>query len=123
MSQPKSSESIPAKPDLQTAPRTMKKVLALGIFRLRLLLEMLGYLQSEPEKMAFAKMSTEEKALLVLRLLHDYDTVFDAIRSMRKKERKALQHLLYQASRAKFSLETVLHMADTVGNEDKKELG
>lgn len=57
----------------QNAPRDNAGLFKMGIFQLRLLIEKLGGLKETPEKLAFAKMSTEEKITLAQQLLANWD--------------------------------------------------
>lgn len=57
----------------QTAPRDPAALEKLGIFQIRLLIEKLGGLSNEQEKVAFARFSTPEKVQLALQLLNQYD--------------------------------------------------
>lgn len=57
----------------QSAPRDPQALMKMGIFQLRLLIEKLGGLGNEQEKVAFAKMNTDEKVNLALQLLAHFD--------------------------------------------------
>jgi hypothetical protein len=57
----------------QSAPRDAQGLMKLGIFALRLLIIEAGGLASNDEKMAFAKMSVDEKVVLAQQLLANYD--------------------------------------------------
>ena len=57
----------------QSAPRDAEGLMKLGIFQLRLLIEGMGALQTEQEKMAFAKMQTPDKVQLAQQLLANWD--------------------------------------------------
>jgi hypothetical protein len=57
----------------QSAPRDAEGLMKLGIFQLRLLIEGMGALSTEQEKMAFAKMQTPEKVQLAQQLLANWD--------------------------------------------------
>lgn len=57
----------------QSAPRDAEGLMKLGIFQLRLLIESMGHLKDEQEKMAFAKMQTPEKVALAQQLLANWD--------------------------------------------------
>ena len=59
----------------QSAPRDPEGLMKLGIFQLRLLIESMGHLQNEQEKMAFAKMATPQKVELAQQLLAQWDKV------------------------------------------------
>lgn len=58
---------------VQTAPRDPVALEKLGIFQIRLLVEKLGALGTEPEKIAFAKLDTPGKVSLAVQLLGQYD--------------------------------------------------
>lgn len=57
----------------QSAPRDPESLMKLGVFQLRLLVESLGALGNEQEKMAFAKMSSQQKVDLAQQLLQQWD--------------------------------------------------
>jgi hypothetical protein len=57
----------------QSAPRDAQGLMKIGIFQLRILIEACGGLQQPEEKMAFAKMSVEEKVALAQQLLAQWD--------------------------------------------------
>lgn len=56
-----------------SAPRDPQGLMKIGIFQLRILIEACGGLTSNEEKMAFAKMSVEEKVNLAMQLLAQWD--------------------------------------------------
>ena len=58
---------------VQTAPRDPVALEKLGIFQIRLLVEKLGALGTEPEKIAFAKLDTPGKVSLAVQLLNQFD--------------------------------------------------
>lgn len=57
----------------QNAPRDPQGLMKLGIFQLRILIEACGGLTDPNEKMAFAKMSVEDKVQLAMQLLAQWD--------------------------------------------------
>ena len=57
----------------QTAPRNSEELAKLGIFQLRLLIIDCGGLADEPSKLAFAKMTIDQKVELARQLLDAYD--------------------------------------------------
>jgi hypothetical protein len=57
----------------QTAPRDHEGLKKAGIFQLRTLIERLNGLSTEEQKMAFARMSVDEKVVLALQLLQQFD--------------------------------------------------
>jgi hypothetical protein len=58
---------------VQTAPRDPAALEKLGIFQIRLLVEKLGALGTEQEKIAFAKLDTPGKVNLAVQLLNQFD--------------------------------------------------
>jgi len=58
---------------VQTAPRDPVALEKLGIFQIRLLVEKLGALGTEQEKIAFAKLDTPGKVSLAVQLLGQFD--------------------------------------------------
>lgn len=57
----------------QTAPRDVNGLKGMGIFQLRTLIERLGALQTDEQKMAFSGMSMDQKANLALEFLSAWD--------------------------------------------------
>jgi len=57
----------------QTAPRTSVELAKLGIFQIRLLVIDCGGLADEPSKLAFAKMTADQKVELARQLLETWD--------------------------------------------------
>jgi hypothetical protein len=57
----------------QTAPRNAAELAKLGIFQLRLLIQDCGGLADEPSKLAFAKMTADQKVELARQLLDVWD--------------------------------------------------
>ena len=57
----------------QSAPRDAQSLMKIGIFQLRMLIEACGGLANNEEKMAFAKMSVDEKVQLAMQLLAKWD--------------------------------------------------
>lgn len=56
-----------------SAPRDAESLMKLGVFQLRLLVEKLGALSNDQEKMAFAKLSGDQKVALAVQLLQKWD--------------------------------------------------
>lgn len=62
----------------ESAPRDPEGLAKLGIFQLRVLIEALGALKNEQEKMAFAKMQAPQKVELAHQLLAQWDKAHGA---------------------------------------------
>lgn len=110
-----------------TAPRNAEGLGKLGIFQLQLLAQACGGLSKETEKVAFARMSTEQKSSYVLILLDAWDRKngFGAVHSsiaalasrIRPKLRKKVKSLLLQMKKLNVTPERAIKIIEELEEE------